>query len=323
MAENNQFDPTAFVQSQAEQAKSMASAPPQAGAVPTQTANTASGNPLAAYFRQPKIHVEFPSGGKFWPAGSLETPTTGEHPVYAMTARDELLFKTPDALMNGSAIVEVIQSCIPTIKDAWSMPSLDVDAVLCSIRMATYGESMDVTATCPKCNTANDKAVDLRTVLDNLRSVEFDTTVEIGNDMVVHLRPMNYKEITNTALKTFEHQRIFTIINDDSIDDQKKMALFQESFIKLTDLTLDTAVQCVVKIESVHGTTDNPEHIKEFLQKADKSVFNTINESVGKSQKSGKMASFHTKCDNESCGHEWDVTLTMDQADFFGNGFRR
>jgi len=323
MAENNQFDPNAFVQAQAQQASNMPqTAVPQAQ-VPLEQKPQASGNPLAGYFRQPKIHVEFPSGGKFWPQGSLETPETGEHPVYAMTARDELLFKTPDALMNGSAIVEVIQSCIPSIKNAWSMPSLDVDAVLCAIRMATYGETMDVNATCPKCQTQNEKAVDLRTVLDNLRSIEFATSVEIGTDMLIHLRPMNYQEITKTALKSFEHQRIFSIINDDKIDDQKKMTLFQESFIKLTDLTLDTAVQCVVKIDSAQGSTDNPVYIKEFLQKADKSVFSTINDAISKSQKSGKMASFRSTCENEECKHEWDVSLTLDQADFFGNGFRR
>ena len=324
MAENNQFDPSAFMQDQANQAKNMASQPVQPGAVPTNEPVTqAVGNPLAAFFRQPKIHVQFPSDGKFWPTGSLETPTTGEHPVFAMTARDELLFKTPDALMNGSAIVEVIQSCIPSIKNAWAMPSLDVDAVLTAIRMATYGEEMDVNATCPKCSTVNEKSVDLRSVLDNLRGIEFATQVEIGTDMVIHLRPMTYQEITKTALKSFEHQRIFSIINDETIDENEKMKLFQESFIKLTDLTLDTAVQCVTKIESSAGTTDNPEYIKEFLQKADKSVFNTINDAVSKSQKSGKMASFKATCDNEECKHEWDVSLTLDQADFFGNGFRR
>ena len=31
---------------------------------------------------------------------------------------DEITFKTPDALLNGQATVDVIQSCIPNIKDA-------------------------------------------------------------------------------------------------------------------------------------------------------------------------------------------------------------
>lgn len=313
MAENeNQFDPQQFT-----------GKPPQMAPLNEKVEQKMhSSNPLSAFFRQPKIHVSLPSNGKFWEKGALEQTETGEHPVFAMTARDELLFRTPDALMNGSAIVEVIQSCVPSIKNAWKMPSLDVDAVLTAIRMATYGVDMDVTAMCPKCSTQSDKTVDLRTVLDNLNQIEFNERIEIGTEMLVHLRPMNYSEISKTALKAFEHQRIFSIINDKDITDEQKMKLFQESFLKLTDLTLDTAVQCVTKIESIHGSTDDPEHIKEFLQKADKTVFSAINDSVNKSQESGKVASFHTVCDNEKCKHEWNVKLTLDQADFFGKGFR-
>lgn len=277
-------------------------------------------NPLASFFRQPKIYVSLPSKGEFYPEGSLKKNTTNEYPVFAMTARDELLFKTPDALMNGVATKEVISSCVPNIIDAWQMPSLDVDAVLSAIRIATYGEEMDVSARCPKCNHNNDSVVDLRTVLDKLNHISFDTKVEIGDQMVVFLRPMTYEEITKTALKAFEHQRIFTIINDDSISEQEKLKMFQESFIKLTDLTIDTAVRCITRIESSVGMTDNPEYIKEFLQKADKSIFEQINNAVSKTRETGNLSTFHSKCQN--CSHEWEVELTMDQSDFFGKGFR-
>ncbi len=278
-------------------------------------------NPLASFFRQPKIFVSLPSKGEFYPEGALEKNDTNEYPVFAMTARDELLFKTPDALMNGAATVEVIRSCIPAIKDPWNVPSIDVDALLCAIRIATYGEEMDVTATCPKCNTANDAMVDLRTVLANLNKIQFNTSVEIGNQMLVHLRPMNYEQITKTALKALEHQRIFMIVNDEKLSEEQKLKMFQESFIKLTDLTIETAANCIEKIESSAGSTDNPLHIREFLVKAEKSIFQTINDAINKSQESGTMSSFHAAC--QGCKHEWDVSLTLDQSDFFGQGFRR
>jgi hypothetical protein len=102
----------------------------------------ATANPLASFFRQPKIYVSLPSKGEFYPQGSLVKTPNNEYPVFAMTARDELLFKTPDALMNGIATREVITSCIPNILDPWQIPSLDVDAVLSAIRIATYGEEM-------------------------------------------------------------------------------------------------------------------------------------------------------------------------------------
>lgn len=296
------FDPTQF--------NAQAKVPPQP-----------SSNPLSAFFRQPKIYVSLPSKGEFYPEGALNKTSNNEYPVYAMTARDELLFKTPDALMNGIATKEVINSCMPNILDPWKIPSLDVDAVLSAIRIATYGEEMEVTVRCPSCENVNDAIVDLRTVLDRLNQIKFETKIEIGNQMIVYLRPMTYEEITKTALKAFEHQRIFQVVNDDSISEQEKLKIFQESFIKLTDLTIDTAVNCITRIESAAGTTDNPDYIKEFLQKTDKSVFDQINTAVSKTRETGNLSSFHSKC--QKCEHEWDVELTMDQSDFFGKGFRR
>lgn len=73
-------------------------------------------NPLLGYMRQPKIYIRLPSNGLFWEEGSIDIPENNEFPVYSMTAKDELTFKTPDALMNGQAIVDVIQSCMPNIK---------------------------------------------------------------------------------------------------------------------------------------------------------------------------------------------------------------
>ena len=66
-------------------------------------------NPLASYYRQPKIYITLPSKGEFYPADSLDLSTNGQYAVYAMSAKDELLFKTPDALLSGQSTVEVIK----------------------------------------------------------------------------------------------------------------------------------------------------------------------------------------------------------------------
>jgi len=111
-----------------------------------------STNPLKNYFRQPKLFLSLPSKGKYYPEGSLEVSESGEYPVFSMTAKDELSLKTPDALINGQSTVDVIQSCIPSIKNAWKMPSLDLDAALIAIRIATYGEMMTVSTKVPVIN---------------------------------------------------------------------------------------------------------------------------------------------------------------------------
>jgi hypothetical protein len=278
-------------------------------------------NPLAAFFRQPKIYMSLPSKGKFYPNDALERTENNEYPVFAMTARDELIFKTPDALMNGAATVEVIKSCVPNIKDPWKMPSIDVDAVLCAIRMATSGTEMDVSATCPKCGTDNDRSVDLRQLLDNFNNIEFSTKVEIDQTILVNLKPMTYDQISKTAIKAFEHQRIFQVANSEDLPEEEKVRLFQESFVKLTDITFDIVANCVESIESSMGNTSDPEHIREFLKNTDKNVFGKINETIDATKDKSTVPVLDTTCDK--CSHDFKINLTLDQADFFGRGFRR
>ena len=162
-------------------------------------------NPLGKYFRQPKIYISLPSKGNFYPEGSLDKTETGEYPVFAMTAKDELSMKTPDALLNGQATVDVIQSCVPNIKNAWLMPSIDLDTILTAIRIATYGESMDLTITIPNTDIETTYSVDLRVVMDKFASVIYDTQVFV-NDMTIFIKPLTYQQFTQNAIKTFEEQ---------------------------------------------------------------------------------------------------------------------
>jgi len=132
-------------------------------------------NPLAGFFRQPKIYVSLPSKGKFYSQGALDRSENGQYAVYAMTAKDELMFKTPDALLSGQSTVELIKSCMPAILDPWKMPSIDIDFALIAIRIATYGNKMEVNTQCPHCNADNNYDVDLSawfSVFDNFEYKE-------------------------------------------------------------------------------------------------------------------------------------------------------
>ena len=236
-----------------------------------------------------------------------------------MTAKDELLFKTPDALLNGTSTVEVIKSCAPNIKDPWKMPSIDLDAVLCAIRIATYGHGMDVASTCPSCSAHNEHTIDLRVVLDNLRNIEFRTRLVVDDVIVVNLVPLTYEQITKASLKIFEHQRIFAIVNDQNLSDEEKIKLFQNSFVKLTDLTFDTVSESIKSIESPNGTTDNKDYIVEFLRNTDKKVFNLLNKLLEDTKKASTMPSLDVECTD--CNTKYQISLTLDQSDFFGKGF--
>jgi hypothetical protein len=197
----------------------------------------------------------------------LEIIESNQYPVLAMTAKDELIMKTPDALLNGQSTVNVIQSCIPNIKDAWSIPSIDVDAILIAIRLATYGEIMDVSIDIPFKDSKEERTfqLDLRLVLDQITSQEYENIIEFG-DFKFEIRPMTYKNFTELALKTFEEQRLFKIVNDNSLSETEKLEKFNQSFTRLTDLNINQLVRSVVAIQYQNEEpVINTNHIKEFL----------------------------------------------------------
>ena len=223
-------------------------------------------NPLQKYFRQPKIYLRLPSKGQYYPPNALDMPESGELPVYPMTAKDELQMKTPDALLNGEATVSVIKSCVPNIKDPWKMPSIDSDAILIAIRLATYGEKLDINTKVPNTGEERTFEVDLRVLLDQLADFSFEPYIEVNEFMNIEIRPSTYKEFTENTIKTFEEQRIFRLVNDNSIPDEQKLASFSQSFRRLTDLTIDVVINSIVCIDTAEGKVSNKDQIKDFLQ---------------------------------------------------------
>ena len=274
-------------------------------------------NPLANYFRQPKMYIKLPSQGNFYPDGALDVSQNEEYAVYAMTAKDELMFKTPDALMNGQATVEVIKSCIPAIKEPWLMPSIDLDACLIAIRIASYGEGMDISASCPSCNHYNEFEMNLLAYLDESSKFEYISTLSIG-PLTIHIRPYSYKEISRTAIKTLEQQKIFEVVNNPDIPDEEKITRFGESFIKLTELTVDVVAGCITKISTPDGDVEDQKLILDFFENASSDVFNTVNNHIKDMKDLMNLKAQDVEC--SECKHKWSVTVTMDQTNFFGKG---
>jgi hypothetical protein len=287
---------------------------------PTKFSSNIEQNPLRKYFRQPKVYITLPSKGKFYPEGDIEIPETNEFPVFAMTAKDELTMKTPDALLNGAATVDVIRSCIPTIKNPWAMPSIDLDAALIAIRIATYGDQMEITTKVPGTGEERTFTIDLRQLLNKLVTKEYDTETVI-NDMKVSIRPLTYKEFTDASLKTFEEQRIFNLVNDDEIPDQEKLARFNVSFQKLTDLTVTSLAKSIVKITIGDTEVTNNAHIDEFVKNADKDFYNQVLAHIETQRDLFVLEPLKvTSSDDDIAAgapKEYEVPITFDQSNFF------
>jgi hypothetical protein len=279
-------------------------------------------NPLANFMRQPKIYIKLPSGGEFWPAKSINMPENGELPVYSMTARDELLFKTPDALMNGQSMVDVMQSCMPNIKNAWDCPTIDLDTILIAIRLATYGEKMPFKHTIPNTTEEVDYEIDLRVLLDQQQANIWMDQVVINPDFIIFVKPLTFRHMTQTSIKSFETTRILNMVNDENISDEKKLEMFNSSFNNLTKVTVDLMTESIYKIIVNNEEVTNHKHISEFVANADKEIFDLVQKHLNslKDHNEMKPLTFNTTEEQQLSGapETYNIPINFNNSDFFG-----
>lgn len=270
-------------------------------------------NPLQQFFRQPKIFVSLPSRGVYNKPDTLDG-NVENMPVFGMTGMDEILMKTPDALISGESTVKVIESCCPVIKNAWEMSSLDTDLVLIAIRIATYGNLMEINHTCPACETKNEYNVDLNKLVEFFADSKYDNRVVFQN-LVIKLQPLTYKQVTDFSLQNFQLQQ--RLVKANSIENEEEQKSFIAGlFQEMGKLQNDIYVASIDSIETGDTVVNERAYIKEFLENCDKAIFDAIKAQFDRNAAAIKPPKHKAKCEN--CGAEAELAVEMDEANFFG-----
>jgi hypothetical protein len=275
---------------------------------------TQTANPLKQFFRQPALYLKLPSDGQFWADGSLDMPPNKELPVLPMTAIDEITYRTPDALFNGSAVTSVIQSCVPGIKNAWKTPAVDLTAILIAIRIATYGSDMDVGSVCPACNTEGEYTLDLHTMLAGIKNLDFSKAVKHG-DLEIYFKSIDYQTQNQLNTEQFEQQRIIQSVQQSSISDEEKLAQVSKALKEITKLTVKAIANAIAGIRTPAAFVSENEFIEDFLNNCDRTIFNTIRDYVIQLRDMSELPTLPVTCTN--CNHQYNQTVTLDSTSFF------
>lgn len=275
-------------------------------------------NPLSNYFRQPAIYLSLPSQGRWWPKESLSLKDNHEIAVYPMSTKDEILLRTPDALLNGQGVVDVIQSCCPEIKNAWDIPTVDLDPVLLSIRIASYGNNMDFDSECPHCKHNNMHGLDLGDILAKYKCPDYSNTATY-RDLKIRLRPQNYMMVNKNNMNEFNEQKIMSILNDDKMNDQERALEVTKMVNRIHALGLDNCISSTEYIELDNGdrVTDS-EHIREFYFNSESTLVKIIQEKMQELAKEIFIPRLDLVCGN--CSEQYQINLTFDYSNFFVNG---
>lgn len=269
-------------------------------------------NPLQQYFRQPKIFVSLPSKGVYSKQGSITGDVTNM-PVYGMTGMDEILMKTPDALMSGESTIRIIESCCPFIKDGSDLSLLDLDLTLTAIRIATYGNIMEILHTCPACNTENEYHIDLGKMIEHFATCHYDNEV-ILKDLTIKTQPLTYQQSTEFNIKNFQLQQ--QLRQTEAIEDEaEQKRLVAEIFKELGLLQNEIFSASIESVQTTSAVVSERLFINEWLSNCDKTVFDSLRDQFEKNRETWKVPGHEVKCD--TCGSENKVAIDLDEASFF------
>lgn len=273
-------------------------------------------NPLQQYFRQPKIYFPLPSKGKFYPAGVLACDPTNV-PVYAMNGMDEILMKTPDALFSGESTIKVIESCCPGIKDAGSVPGVDVESLIIAIRIASIGNTLTIGHTCsnPECKEETEFEVNLNELLDYFASLEFKESITVLNGEVeVFVRPLSYREISALSIKNYQMQKKLQQIASLEADQQPQAV--EEIYRITAETQLQLVKDSIVSVKTPAGVVYDPEYIAEWITNCGSEVFNAIKQALEENKKTWAVPPKSIVC--PECSKPDTLSVILDQSNFFG-----
>ena len=282
---------------------------------------TENANPLNKYFRQPAIYVSLPSKTDY-PTEVVTKSATGEIGIMPMTAKDEIRFKTPDALMNGQGVVDVLESCVPDINDAWQIKSYDLDTLLVAIRIATYGETMSISFTVPVINEQVEHSINLPAILDEIQKVQVQSVITLKDGLKIKVRPLTYREMTSTSLRTFQEQKMYSAVQDSQLADDEKAKRFNEAFKKLTDLNSEILLKNIESITMADETViTDATHIKEFVDNANAKVIKEIETKLMDLRSQGAVKPLKMKATEDQIKRgaptSYEVPVTFDSSNFF------
>ena len=280
-------------------------------------------NPLAGYYRRPGTYIELPSKGRFYKLPP-KVSDTNELAIYPMTAKDELALKNPDSLLNGEALKQVIQSVCPDIRNVNEIPAPDIDAILVAMRMASYGDDMELNVT-HGCNESEGKSqritIGLGGVLSTLKEIpEGVGSVTLSTGVRVELKPYTLESQSKLLRIQFTTMRQLQAMeaNETSTVDQKA-EVATNGYNVLVDLSQEILAQSIISVTLPDETeVTNYSHIFEWVKNLDRASNERLDVELKRFGEFGITRTVKIKCDY--CNEDYTSDMLFDPTSFFANG---
>jgi hypothetical protein len=282
-------------------------------------------NPLQQYFRQASVYLKLPTLGRWYKNGEVSFSESQEIAIFGMTAIDDILISTPDAMLSGAALEKIIQNCAPDVKNVKKLMSPDLEAIFLGIKIGTTGGKYDVDRVCPKCSNQMTFEVNCEYLMSTMTYVEdSDTVLNINNELEIRIKPYNLEMRRMFITKQFEEDRLLKSIdaNNKELDEFQKADILQKSIEKISRITFNLVSQSIESVRLIKQglNVNDAANISEWLVNIPKSQADIVINAVNKLNEIGINKKVQARC--EKCGHEWEDELSLDPTSFFSRPSR-
>lgn len=256
-------------------------------------------NPLLERLnKMPGETIRLPSRGKFYDERVLVEAPEGEILLRPLTLTDEVFMKSPDMLMQGTAIDYTFKRCSPNIVSPLDLVMPDVNYILTHLRRISLGSELTLHFQCSndKCNHKQEVDVPLdyfTQTSKELEDSEIDSiyTYVTGNGQIVKLRPVNLRDF----LKMSQDFRL------ELMEDTEAYAQYLRN-------TFMAIIQSVDDI-------DDRKIINEWLDHLPIKEVKAISKKIAQVQGLGPKFEFTAKC--SKCKHSNDLSTEINPTSFF------
>jgi len=277
-------------------------------------------NPLQPYFRKPQVYITLPSQGRWYKPQDITLTADNELAIYGMTARDDVLLNTPDAMLNGEALKKVIANCVPDVHNINALVTPDLEAIFLGMKVASGDGTMEINRVCPQCGNECSWDLQCQPILDGQTMIDHqDGCVILDQTLEVHVKPYDFRQRGIFIQREYHEERAirqWETLNPESNDLQKAQVMAQavDNIAQLT-VALVSASISHIKILDSGETVDNPEYITEWLQSASRAQAEAIISAVDQLNKCGPNKNLDVECNK--CNHMWQETVSYDPISFF------
>jgi hypothetical protein len=282
-------------------------------------------NPLQKFYRKSKFTIALPSRGKWYPKNSLKS-TDGSIEIFAMSAADETRFKTNEVLISPTATYDLIRSCAAQITDPESMPTVDLDAVILSIRRASYGNQMNFTVPVPNTALTHTINLDIEKMVSSLPNIleiwDDELTIkDDGVEIVLNLAPLPLRSLYATTKQLFKQQRIAEKISNNDSSDDEKIEEMDQQLKTLSSINVGVVADSIKKITCGDYHTDKPNEIKQFVNQIDLAYFQAIRKHIEEQKAKSAFAKIPCEATEEQLAAgaplTWHADIEFNLTNFF------